>query len=294
MTPRTIVLFLITAALWGASYLFIKVALDDDISEGVILFVRCALGALVLVPLAVRADAIRPALDRRRWLAVLTLTQVLVPFSLIVFGENWIDSGLAGILIAAAPIFMALIAPFVDPEESSTGLAAVGIVVGMAGVVLLFVADIGGLGRNALIGGLAVLTAAAVYSVAPLVYKLRFDGVPHVGALAAMMAGSAVAFLPWALLTLPDHAPQTTTVLSLLVLGVGGTGLSFLLFYEMIEQIGPARASVVAYVAPLFSVAYGVVLLSEPFTLWTLAGMVLILGGSWLAARRPNLPDPEL
>lgn len=294
MTPRTIVLFLITAALWGASYLFIKVALDDDISEGVILFVRCALGAMVLVPLAVRAGAIGPALDRRGWLAVLTLTQVLVPFSLIVFGENWIDSGLAGILIAAAPIFMALIAPFVDPEESSTGLAALGVIVGMAGVVLLFVADIGGLGRNALIGGLAVLTAAAVYAVAPLVYKLRFGGVPHVGALAAMMAGSAVAFLPWALLTLPDHTPQATTVLSLFVLGVGGTGVSFLLFYEMIEQIGPARASVVAYVAPLFSVAYGVVLLSEPFTLWTLAGMVLILGGSWLAARRPNLPDPEL
>lgn len=294
MTPRTLVLFLITAALWGASYLFIKVALDDGMSEGVILCARCGLGALVLLPLALRQGAIAPALERRGWIAVLAVTQVLLPFTLIVVGENWIDSGLAGILIAAAPIFMALIAPFVDPEESSTGLAAVGVIIGMAGVVLLFVADIGGVGTSAILGGLAVLTAAAVYALAPLVFKLRFQGVPHVGALAVLMTTGAIVFLPWALATLPSHTPELKTWLSLLVLGMGGTGVSFLLFYEMIEDIGPARASVVAYVAPLFSVVYGVVLLDELFTPWTLVGMALILGGSWLAARRPNVPDPEL
>jgi len=286
MTPRVLFLFAVTAALWGASYLFMKVALDDDVSEGFILCLRTTLGACILVPLAIRADALRPVLQRKGWLVLLASMQVLVPFTLIVVGENWIDSGLTGILISAAPIFLALMAPHIDRDERSTGLALVGIAVGMAGVVLLLVADLGGVGGHAVLGGLLVLGAAAVYAGAPLLFKLQFGGVQPVGALAATMVLAAIVFLPAAVVTFPTHNLETTTWLSLLVLGVGGTGISFLFFYELINTIGPARASVVAYIAPLFSVLYGVVLLSEAFTIWTASGMALILGGSWLAASR--------
>lgn len=286
MSSRSLLLFAITCALWGASYLFMKVALDDDVSVGFILFIRTALGAMVLVPIAMRSGALRPAFERRGPLALLAATQVILPFALIVLGERWIASGLTGVLVAAAPIFLALIAPWFDPEERSSGLALVGVAVGMAGVVLLLVGDLGGLGSDAVFGGVMVLGAAATYAFAPLLYKRSFTTVPHVGALAAVMLVSSVVYLPAGVLGLPTHEPDLLTWLGLFVLGAGGTGIAFFCFYELMDDIGPARASVIAYVAPLFSVLYGVTLLSEPFTLWTFSGMVLILGGSWLAARQ--------
>lgn len=286
MSVRTAALFVICAALWGASYLFIKVALDDDVSEGVILFFRTLLGGAVLLPVAVRADALRPVLQRKGWLLLLAATQVIVPFALIVVGENWIDSGLTGVLISTAPIFLALMAPWVDPEERSSGVALAGIAIGMTGVVVLLVGDLGDVGGKAILGAALVLAASAIYAYAPLVFKRRFAGVAPVGALTAVMLLSAAVYLPVALASLPDHDLEPSTWVSLIILGAGGTGASFYCFYELINEIGPARASVVAYVAPLFAVMYGVTLLDEAFTVWTFSGMALILGGSWLAARR--------
>ncbi|MEI2701622.1 MAG: DMT family transporter [Baekduia sp.] len=292
MSARALVLFGLAAALWGVSYLFMKVALEDGISEGVILCLRTAFGAAVLIPIAVRQGALAsPRKALRPWVLAFALSQALIPFALIVLAENWIASGLTGILIAAAPIFLALIAPFVDPEERSSGLALVGVGVGMAGVVVLFLADLGSLGGMAIVGGLLVLGAAAVYGFAPLIFKLRIAPDPHVGALAVTMALSAIVYLPWALATLPGGDVSAWSWLAIVGLGAGGTGVAFYAFYEVVDEVGPARASLVAYVAPLFSVLYGVLLLSEPFTAGTAVGMVLILGGSWLAARRS--PDAE-
>jgi drug/metabolite transporter (DMT)-like permease len=273
----------ITAALWGASYMFIKVALDGGLSEGFIICARTVLGAAVLLPMAIRAGAVAPILERRWWALALAAMQVIVPFGLITFGENHVPSALAGILVATAPLFIALLAARFDPEERARGWGLAGVVLGMVGVVLLFGVDLSG-DTETLVGGLMVVGAGACYAVAVLIAKRGFTGVPPVGIVASNLVISAVVWLPFALADLPTHAPGADAVLSMIALGVGGTGLAFLMFYTSIAEVGPAKASIVSYVAPAFAVVYGVLLLGEDLTLGTIGGLVLILAGSWLAA----------
>jgi drug/metabolite transporter (DMT)-like permease len=274
----------IGAALWGASYMFIKVALDDGISEGAIIFLRTLLGAAVLVPLGLRAGALRPLLERGWWNVVIAGLQVVVPFGLITWGENRVPSALAGILVASSPLFIALLATRVDAAERARGWSLVGVLLGMAGVVLLFGVDLSG-STDTLIGGLMILGAALSYASAALVVKRKFTGVPSVGVAASTIALSAVAYLPLAAATFPTSLPGLDTVASLIVLGAGGTGIAFLIYYALIAEYGPARAAVIAYIAPAFAVVYGVTLLGEDITLGTVAGLLLILAGSWLAAQ---------
>jgi drug/metabolite transporter (DMT)-like permease len=263
--------------------MFIKVALDGGLSEGFIICARTILGALVLVPMAVRAGAVAPILERKRWALALAAAQVVVPFGLITYGENHVPSSLAGILVATSPLFIALLALKVDREERSTGWGLVGVVLGMVGVVLLFGVDLSG-DAETVVGGLMIVGAGACYAVAVLIAKRGFTGVPPVGVAASNLVISAVVWLPFALATLPDRSPGANAILSMLALGAGGTGIAFLMFYTSIAEVGPARAAVVAYVAPAFSVVYGVTLLDESLTVGTVAGLVLILAGSWLAA----------
>jgi drug/metabolite transporter (DMT)-like permease len=264
--------------------MFIKVALDDGLSEGFIICARTILGALVLVPLAVRAGAVRPILERRWWALALAAAQVVVPFGLITFGENHVPSALAGILVATSPLFVALLAVRFDPAERSHGWGLVGVVLGMVGVVLLFGVDLSG-DLETLAGGLMIVGAGACYAVAVLIAKRAFTGVPPVGVAASNLVIGAVAWLPLALVALPTAVPGTHAVLAMIALGAGGTGLAFLFFYTSIAELGPARASVVAYVAPAFAVVYGVTLLGEALTLGTIGGLTLILAGSWLVAQ---------
>jgi drug/metabolite transporter (DMT)-like permease len=272
----------VLAALWGASYMFIKVSIDD-VSPIVVVWVRLVLAALVLLPIAHRRgvlSALRPQLPV---IAMLALVQVLAPFLLITFGEKHIPSSLAGILVASAPIFTALLAFRLDREELATGWRLVGVLVGIVGVGLLFGVDLTG-DSAALLGGLMILLASFGYAIGPLQMKRRLQGVPPVATAAATMTIAALVLTPVVPFVIPSHAPGLDTVGSLLALGAGGTGFAFLMFYTLISEVGPGRATVVAYIAPGFSVVYGVVLLGERFTVGTAAGLVLILGGSWLAA----------
>jgi drug/metabolite transporter (DMT)-like permease len=281
MTRRSWLMMGGAAAVWGASYMFIKVALDD-FSEGAIVCIRTALGAAVLLVLARRWGALAPLRGRWHLVGAIGCVQVVIPFLLITFGENHIDSQLAGILVSAAPIFTALLALAFDHDERSQGWAAVGIVVGMLGVVLLFGLDLSGSGDEVL-GGLMVLLASLGYAIGAMLHKHKLPGAPPVGIAGGQMAVAAVLTLPLCLADLPDHAPSLKATGALVLLGVAGTGIAFLWFYTLISEIGPARASIIAYIAPGFSVAYGVVLLDEPFSAAAVGGLALILAGSWLA-----------
>lgn len=282
MSTRQWALLLLLAALWGASYLFIKVALGA-VSPATIVFVRTTLAAAVLLPIAARRDALRGLRSSASGVLALAVVQVAGPFLLISYGELSISSALAGILVSSAPIFTALIAVFADEEERSGGARLAGVFVGIAGVAVLLGIDVGG-EAGALLGALAVLLAGAGYAVGGFVIKRRFAAAQPVGLAAATMSVSAILLVPLAALTAPDAVPGIAATASLLALGVGGTGLAFLIFYTLIGEAGPARASVVAYVAPGFAVVYGVVLLGERVTLGTFAGLALILAGSWMAA----------
>jgi drug/metabolite transporter (DMT)-like permease len=193
--------------------------------------------------------------------------------------------------VSAAPIFTALIAVRYDDEERPHGIATAGVVMGIVGVALLFGVDLSG-DAAALAGGLMVLLAAAGYAVGSLYLKHRLRGVAPVGiAASTMVAGTLVLIAP-ALLALPAHAPSLGATAALLALGAGGTGIAFAIYFTLIAEIGPGRASLVAYIAPGFAVVYGVSLLSEPLTLGGLLGLALILAGSWIAAegRLPGRP----
>ena len=283
MNRRAWLLMALLAGLWGASYLFIKVALEDGLAPLFIVFARVALGAIVLVPLALRAGALRALRGLTGPIVFMAVVQVVLPFLLITYGERHIASSLAGILVSAAPIFTALIAVRYDDEERPHGVAIAGVVMGIVGVALLFGVDLSG-DAAALAGGLMVLLASVGYAVGSLYLKHRLRGAPAVGLAASTMVAGAVVLAPATLFVLPSHAPSLDAAGSLLALGAGGTGIAFAIYYTLIAEIGPGRASLVAYIAPGFAVLYGVSLLSEPLTAGALLGLVLILAGSWIAA----------
>lgn len=272
----------VLAATWGASYLFIKVGLRD-FSAPFLVFARTALAALVLLPVALRRRALGALRGRGRSIAVLAGLQVVVPFLLITVGERWIPSALAGILVASAPIWTAALAftPYA-PMERPGRVALVGLGIGLVGVVLLFGVDLGGDGL-AVVGGLMVLLAGLGYAAGGIELKRRMAGVDPSAIVAATMSASALLMLVPALLTLPTSA-GADSLSALLALGVVGTGVAFLIFYELIATLGPSRASLVAYLSPGFAVGYGVAVLGESVTAGTFAGLALILAGSYLAA----------
>jgi drug/metabolite transporter (DMT)-like permease len=283
MSRRSWLLLGLLSALWGASYLFIKVALEDGMSPTVIVFARTALAALVLLPLAARAGALGGLRANAGPVLVLAVVQMAGPLLLIALGEERISSSLTGILVATAPIFTFLLAFALEGEERASGLSLVGVGTGIAGVAMLLGVDAGG-GSAALVGGLMVVLASFGYGVGAWFVRRRVSGVQPVAMVGATTATAAVLMSVPAALGAPSHAPDLAATGSLLALGVLCTGLAFVIFYALVSSDGPAKASLVGYIAPGFSIVYGVTLLDERFTAATAAGLVLILGGSWLAA----------
>jgi drug/metabolite transporter (DMT)-like permease len=292
MDRRSWTLLLVLAAIWGASYMFIKVGLDD-LDATMIAWARVALAALVLVPLAFRRGAFRGLGESLALLAVLAAIQAAAPFLLIALGEEEISSSLAGILVASTPLFTALLAIRVDQEERAQGLRLVGVVTGIVGVVVLLGLDLGGSGA-ALLGGLAIVLASLGYAIGGFIVKHRFAGVQPIGVAAGVMVVSTMLLLPAAALNLPGAFPSLDAFASVVALGVVGTGIAFAIFYELMTTVGPARTFVVTYLAPAFAVVYGATILDEEVTVATVAGLALIVGGSYLAAegRVPGATRP--
>ncbi len=282
MDRRSWSMLLVLGAIWGASYMFIKIGLRDLTPE-MIAFVRIALAALILVPLAHSRGALRGLRPLAGWFLLIGSVQVAVPFVLIGLGEEEISSGLAGILVATTPMFTALLAIWVDHEERSHGLRLVGVATGFAGVALLLGVDLGGSGAE-LLGGLMVVLAGLGYAIGALLAKHKLEGVQPIAMSAGVMASSTLVLVPAAVAGAPSEMPGLGPVAAVVTLGVVGTGFAFILLYSLIASVGPARTWLVTYIAPLFAVAYGATLLDEEITAATIGGMALILAGSWLAA----------
>jgi drug/metabolite transporter (DMT)-like permease len=298
MNRRAWILMVALAALWGASYMFIHISLEDGLSAPFIVWVRIVLGALALSLLA--RGALRELRSVRREIVLLGLVQVAGPFLLITYGQRWIPSSLAAILVAAAPIWVALIAPLMSREEIVRGWAAIGVVVGIVGVALLFGIDLSGEDKLFL-GGAMVLLASLGYAIGAIWVRRDLSGVSPVALAAGTMIVASIATLPPALVDPSAGDANLGTAAALFVLGVGGTGIAFYIFFWLIADVGASRASLVAYLAPGFAVTYGAIFLDEAITGSTLAGLALILAGGYLAAERrlpwrPStpivMPDP--
>ncbi|MFI5025887.1 MAG: DMT family transporter [Solirubrobacterales bacterium] len=282
MDRRSWTLLVVLAAIWGASFLFIEIALRD-LAPGLLAWTRITLAAIVLTGMAIVSGSLSGLRERVGGIMVLAAVQVAGPFLLIAAGQQEITSSLAGILMTTAPIFGAVLAIWVDREERSTGLRLVGIILGFAGVVVLLGLDLDG-SAMALVGGLAVVLGGLGYAVGGFIIKKRFGDYEPLGVAAAVMTGSAVWLLPAALLSIPPDAPSAGPLLAVVALGVVGTGFAFAIYYELFATVGPARTLLVAYLIPGFAVIYGAVFLDERITLVTIIGLALILAGSWLAA----------
>jgi drug/metabolite transporter (DMT)-like permease len=274
--------FLLLSSIWGASYLLIKIGLRD-LSAEMVAFTRIALAALVLLPFAASRGELAPLRGHLRVLALLGAVQVAGPFLLISVAEGAISSSLAGILVATAPIFTALLALRLDRDERSEGSRLAGVGIGIVGVAALFGLDLTGSGSMVL-GGLAVVLAGVGYAVGGFVVKSRLRDAPPIGIVAVVMGASALLLAPAALATLPSSAPALGPVAAMAGLGIAGTGIAFVIFYSLIASVGPAKAMLVSYIAPGFAVVYGAVFLSEGITAGKIIGLSLILAGSWLGA----------
>lgn len=274
-------LLLIVAGIWGASYLFIKVAVEE-IEPTAMMALRLVLAALVLVPFVFlrlgRARAVRELRGTGGGALVLGTINMAVPFTLIAWGEKHVDSGVAAIANASVPIFVALLALRFRPSERVRGLRLAGVVLGLAGVGVLTGLHPEG-GWWAIAGTLAVVAASFSYASANLYTQHRFPRTSPLVITAASTLAASLVLLPFGLVQLPETTPSWKALGSVAALGLAGTAFALIFFYRMLADYGASRASLVTYLLPPFALLYGVTLLGERVTLNAGLGLVLILAG---------------
>ncbi len=287
MSRRSWLLFAAMCVIWGVPYLMIRVAVRE-VSPGTLVFARTALGALLLVPLAIRRDALRPVLRRWRPLLAYTAVEVAVPWLMLSDAETELSSSLTGLLIAAVPLVGVGIARLQGTDDPVDGYRAIGLLLGIGGVVALLGLDFGEVHAVPLVE----LTVVVVcYAIGPAILSRHLSDVPGMGVVVWSLAITAVAYLPVAALSPPDQLPANV-VWSLLGLASICTAVAFVVFFALIAAIGPARATVITYVNPAVAVLLGVTMLGERFTAGMALGFPLILAGSVLAARKRTVRDP--
>ncbi len=285
MSRRGWVLFAAMCVLWGIPYLLIKVAVAE-VSVAVLVFARTALGALVLLPLAARPGAVTVVRAHWRALLVFALVEIIGPWALLSDAERVLDSSLTGLLVAAVPIIAVLAGRVAGDTERLGPLRWAGLGLGLAGVALLAAPHVNA-GSGFAIG--EVLLVAVGYAVGPIIAARKLGEVPNMLVTASCLGFAALVYLPPALLTMPAALPAPDVLLALAGLGLLCTAAAFVLFFELIGEVGPTRAVVFTYVNPAVAVAAGVLLLGEPLTATVLVAFVLILLGSVLATRQRRL-----
>jgi drug/metabolite transporter (DMT)-like permease len=288
MRPLHVAGILTLAAVWGSSYLFIKIGLRD-FSPGSLVFLRAAVAAALLGAIVAASGpgsraALRSMSARPGRFFLLGLTQVALPFLLISAGETEVDSGLTAVLGATVPLCIAAVAPFADPTERATRRRLTGMVIGLVGVgVVVGAESVGSLGEA--VGSLAILGASMSYAIGSFVATRLFIGVPPMVKSFCAVAGGGILIAPLALLTLPDETPSAGPVLAVLALAVGGTALAFILLYALMDRIGPGRVALNTYLIPVFALAYGAAFLDERLGPPAFGGLVLVLVGVAIAGR---------
>ena len=270
------------SALWGIPYLFIKVAVDDGVPPAFVAWSRVVLAATVLMLLAWRAGSLRSLRGRGRWLAAYALLEISIPFPMIAVGEQHVASSLAAIIIASVPLFIALLAIRFDQSERITGKRLVGLLIGLGGVVALVGIDVAGRGDE-LLGAGAILLAALGYAAGPMVFRRTLGGIDARATMGASLAIAAVFLTPFAVLEPPTEVPSGDALVAIAVLGIFCTAIAFVIFSVLLMEVGAGRAAVITYINPVVAVALGVAVLGERPGAGAIAGLLLILAGSWLS-----------
>jgi drug/metabolite transporter (DMT)-like permease len=290
MTRRGWVLFAAVGVVWGVPYLLIKIA-DGGVSVPDLVFGRVIIGILLLLPVAVRRGQLRALLPLWRWVVALSAAEVILPWLLLSAAEERLSSSLSGLLVAAVPVLGVAVARLAGDRERLTATRWAGLAVGIGGVALLM--------RPAISGGdtvpvLEVLATAVCYAIGPVIADRKLAGADGLAVTMACLGLAALVYATPAALTLPHAVPSLRVLAALAGLGIACTALAFVMYFRLIAEVGPARATVVTYINPAVAVALGAAVLGERFTLAVAVAFALILAGSVLATRRsqPGMLGP--
>jgi drug/metabolite transporter (DMT)-like permease len=282
MSPRAWAAFAAVSVLWGIPYLFIRVAVNGGMPPIFLAWSRVTLAAAVVGAMAWRSGVLPSLRGRLRWLLAYAIVEIAVPFPLIAAGERHVASSLAAIIVAAVPLIIALLALRFEPSERVDRRRLIGLLVGFAGVIALVGIDIAGR-VDELLGAGAILLAAAGYAGGPMILNRHLADLDPRAIMAAALAMAALALAPAAALGGRVGSPSLAALISVAVLVVFCTVAAFLIHVRLVTEVGPGRAAVITYVAPVLAVGLGVAVLGEHPGAGAIAGLLLILAGSWLA-----------
>lgn len=273
--------------LWGAAYLVIDLALRGFPPVLVVLG-RVILAALFLLPFALKRRVLSALKKRPGWVLLTVLLQATAPMLLLTIGQHMLSAGLAGVLVGAQPLFVAVLALKFSPSERPRGfLGLLGLLLGFAGLILLFGVDLSG-GSRALLGGVMLVCSALCYACGALLLHSKLTFAEPLGTATVAMFVSVVVLLIPGLFALPDAKPTTASTVALIALGVIFTGVTLTLNYSLIQYAGPARATLAFYLSPGVAVILSWLLLDERILWSTGLGLVAIVAGSALAANRAH------
>jgi drug/metabolite transporter (DMT)-like permease len=282
-------LFAAMCVIWGIPYLMIRVAVRE-LAPVTQVFGRTVIGALLLTPIAAFRNELRPLV--RRWAPLLAYTaiEVAIPWVLLARAEQKLSSSLTGLLIAAVPLVGAVVVALTGDREQQGRRRWLGLLVGIAGVAALVGLNVGNVDPVAVV---EIFGVAVCYAIGPIILSRSLSDLPALGVVAASLLLTAVAYAPLAAWRWPGETPSGRVLLSVVGLAVICTALAFLVFFALIGEVGPVRATVITYVNPAVAALLGVLVLSEHLTGGMVLGFALILGGSVLATGRGPEPVPE-
>ena len=282
MSRRAYILFAAMAVIWGIPYLLIKIAVSE-LEPASLVFLRTAVASLILVPVAALRDDLRPLLAHWRWVLAYTVVEIAAPWILLSDAERHLTSSLAGLLIAGVPLVSALLVWLIGGDDRPDLRRVAGLVVGFVGVALVVGVDVAADDLFA-VGEVGLVVVG--YALGAMIIARRLASAPAAGVIAASLALTALAYAPVGIAGLPGALPSAPVLLSIAILGVVCTAAAFLLFFALIAEVGPIRATIITYFNPAVAIVLGVALLHEPLTVGIAAGFALIAVGSFLATRR--------
>jgi drug/metabolite transporter (DMT)-like permease len=288
ISGRGLLLFAAMCVIWGVPYFMIRVAVRE-LSPAMLVFLRTGIAALVLLPLAAALGHLRPLLPRWRPLLVYTVVEVSIPWLLLAQAETQLSSSLTGLLIAGVPLVGAIVVSVTGDRERQGGRRWLGLLIGLVGVVALVGFDLGQT-RPLALGEVAVVVIC--YALGPIILVRRLSGAPPLGVVAASLALTTLAYVPAAAVEWPTSVPSAHVLESVLGLAVVCTALAFVIFFALIAEIGPVRATVFTYVSPAVAALVGVTVLNEHLTGGMIVGFLLILAGCSLATSRVPATQP--
>lgn len=288
MSRRGLFLFILVGFLWGIPYLFIKVAVEPEngFSPAVVVCLRTAIGAAILIPIAIKQRQLFAAVRGWRYVGAYAFLEMIGPWILIGTAEQKISSGLAGLLVASVPIWATIFASMRGDKTVWQRKRLFGIVVGFIGLIAVVgIESITGSADPLSIA--MVLVASIGYSYAVMMVQSALPHVSGIAINAVAMAMTALFYLPWAIAQWPTHEISQGAIRAIIGLGVLSTGAAFAAFFTLANIIGVARGSLVTYLNTAFAVVLGVVILNEPLTTGIILGLPLVLIGSYFASRKP-------